>query len=469
MKWLWTAALLFSTRISAAETELPPIAVSEVVTSTRWVEDLAVGNHHIAVATRGGLVIQESTSLTEHRVFTTLDGLPELWIERLRSSSSHLELDTPHFSCRAAWAQLVDAAETNDGGRTSPLFDCKQRPAHVTRSASLAPARASSLGGRRVTRRLVDSGREIEGTAGAGWFIDGKSAGGGDLPGPHVTALAEFARSLWVGTFNDGLARIERDEAGRTSVVPVATPFRFVNALWATASLLYVATSDGLFSSDDGVRFERDAFVEDAVVSLAFDGTSLWATTPGALYRIRHADRGPRSDVWWSPGGSRSLQKVTATPGHVWIATEDRGAIHMTTTARTRARDKPFEIFDRTTSAPSSWLLEATQTSDGAVLWGTLNQGVFLRELDGSLHPVPTDNLWCWTIAPNGDGAWIGTQGGAVHWSRAGTARITGLPDPRVHVFLSTTRAGRAGIWIGTENGLAWAAALPHAGPRNPA
>ena len=91
--------------------------------------------------------------------------------------------------------------------------------------------------------------------------------------------------------------------------------------------------------------------------------------TPGALYRIRDG-KGPRSDVWWLPGGSRSLQKVSAVPGTLWLGTEDRGAIRMQVTPTTVAKDKPFEVFDRGRAMPSSWSLAVAAKSDGSA-WMT--------------------------------------------------------------------------------------------------
>src|SRR5690606_3691178 len=199
----------------------------------------------------------------------------------------------------------------------------------------------------------------------------------------------------------------------------------------------------------------------------AFDGTSIWATSPGAIYRIKDG-KGPPSDVWWVPGGSRSLQKVSAIPGTVWFGTEDRGAIVMNVGPNTVSKDKPFTVFDRSAGLASSWSLAVAAMPNGGAFMTTLREGVSFispeeKNEQGSKRSQRRISLplsdWGLAALATENGAWIGTQGGAAFVPADATppSLIKGLPDERVHAFLEDKRKGRpARLYIGTENGLAW-------------
>ena len=134
-------------------------------------------------------------------------------------------------------------------------------------------------------------------------------------------AMSEFLGELYLGSFDGGLCSTSDGLRFRTH----EGPFRMINDLEVVGGRLYIAASTGLFFTSDGQSFVRDERVNlGGVNGLAFDGKSLWVTTPGALFRLREKG-GPKTRSYWLPGGSRSLQAVAARAGQVWIATEDRG------------------------------------------------------------------------------------------------------------------------------------------------
>lgn len=349
------------------------------------------------------------------------------------------------------------------------------------------PPQLAIYRGARVTARAVHGQRALVGTS-RGAYLDGRRLDPGQrsLTDPHVTALAVFRERLFVGTFNSGLAR-----ESHADPVPDGTPAdgtlaggkqpplleevscggRLVNALLTTPEALYVGTSEGLFRSTEGTSCTRIDWVADAVVGLAFDGTSVWAASPGALYRIRESS-GPPSDVWWMPGGSRSLQKIAASPGHVWVASEDRGAIHLRPTAQLTAKDRPFEVHDASTGEVPSWGLSVSPLPDGGALLASLRDGLFLLGTSRAPRAVPAPvGPWGLATLTTLGGVWVGTQQGAAFLPHAvlsaapsatnrsaSALRIGGLPDERVHCFAvdPRTRGEEELIWIGTENGLAW-------------
>jgi ligand-binding sensor domain-containing protein len=300
-------------------------------------------------------------------------------------------------------------------------------------------------------------GQSLVGTAGKGAFLNHVHlATAPSLSDAHVTSLALFHDTLWVGTFNGGL--MTSTPSGEFVAQKAGEPGQMINALVATSTSLFVGTSNGLFRSMDGLTFESVDFVEGAVVGLAYDETSLWASTTGALYRIK-CEGGPPSDVWWMPGGSRSLQKISAIPGAVWLATEDRGSVLMRANARTVSADRPFSIFDRSRGLASSWSLSTAALDKGGALMSTLREGLIHIKEDGSFEQMPTTvSPWGLATMAEGDDVWFGSQGGAerLSLSTGQRSKILGLPDPRVHAFLRDNRRGKEEhVWIGTEGGLA--------------
>lgn len=424
----------FSLLAFVASAQAKDLRVTGILTSTREVTDLLATPTSYFVATQGGVEEYDRASKRLVFTYTPLDGLLSPHVDALsRKSGGSLIAQVGDKSCELRGRRFV-CANGGRGGASAVRFEYEA--------------------GVRITKRLALPEGQLVGTAGRGVLLDGQHLSPATgLPGPHVTALAVFRDSLWIGTFNRGLARQDPGEILR----PIEGPNSFINALQATSRHLFVGTSEGLFRTENGRDFTRVEFVEDAVVGLAHDGTSLWASTPGALYRIRDG-KGPPSDVWWLPGGSRSLQKVSAVPGHVWIGTEDRGAVHMRTTSKTMAKDKPFTVFDRTAGLPSSWSLAVAALPDGGAVMTTLREGTSAIDAAGAQRALrlPVGDWGLSTLAEAG-GVWLGTQDGAAFYDlNSGTAtRVHGLPDERVHVIYRDPRRPTR-VYFGTENGLAW-------------
>lgn len=426
-----TLALLLAKTAPAKECQ-----VSGVLTHTGNVHDVLGTKDAYWVASDGGIEEFDRESRRLLRTYTQLDGLSSLPVVRLyENPQGNIVATLDNSTCVLRESRFTCIPQTK------PV---KERPLQFR----------YHQGARVSVEKALPEGTLI-GTAGGHAFLGKDRLGTQMLPDRHITALSIFHDKLWVGTFNGGLAR----EHGVDQFRPVPSPGMLVNALQTGPNHLFVGTSDGLFKTRDGVKFERVEMVEQAVVGLAFDGTSIWATTPGALYRIRDG-HGPRSDVWWMPGGSRSLQKVSAVPGHVWFGTEDRGAVAMRVGPKTTSKDKPFTVYDRGRGLASSWSLAVAARTDGSAWMTTLREGLTFLPKKGESLRVPTGvSDWGLSALAVTDGVWIGSQGGAAFVAnRDKTAHsVRGLPDPRVHAFLQDSRKERARrLWIGTENGLAW-------------
>jgi ligand-binding sensor domain-containing protein len=393
---------------------------TRVLTNTLDVEALALDGDVLWVATRGGVERYAGEGFRDRRVYTTLDGLAENHAWAIAAAGGAVEARTQAARCR-----LV-----------RDRFECVPAAALATPE----PALAATYQGARVTAR--EGG--FVGTAGAGVWLDGERprrlTPAGQICSNHVTAIAEWQGRVWFGTFDDGLCVTSDFQ----TFAAVDAPLRMINDLAVTPRGLYVADAAGLFHTRDGRTFDEvDAVTAGGVNGLAFDGKSLWATTPGALWRLRVAG-GPRTRAYWRPGGTRSLQGVAVGPGGtVWLASEDRGAIKKT--------KQGFDVFDRAAGAPSSWALAIAVDDDDTAWVGTLRDGLLRIDRRGRMQTVADlPDAWLLDVRAAAGRIFVGTQGGAAFVDPSGAvARVAHVPHPNVHAM----HDGRGGLWIATEGG----------------
>jgi ligand-binding sensor domain-containing protein len=394
----------------------------QIFTNTQSVQAITHTPGSLWVATMGGVEEYDAATLVRRRVFTTRDGLPDAPIRQWEVSGQVL-------------VAIADGARCPyDNGR----FIC-------VASGALPPEVPSVpelFEGSRVTARLTLDGQEVVGTAEKGLWLRGKKnlklGPGGGLCGNHVMAMAEFSGELWLGTFDEGLCRFDGQ-----SFVTVKVPFRMVNDLAATKDGLYVATTKGLYRTRDGRSFEH-VLLRDAggINDLAFDGKALWATSTASLWRIP-IGRGERLRSYWEPAGSHSVQGVDVAGGQVWLATEDRGVLHMV--------DNTFVPFDRAAGLPSSWVVDVAVNADGSAYAATLRDGLVRVQSDGRIETVSgVPDPWLLHVSRGKSRLWVGTQGGAVGLLGEQLTRLSWLPNPCVHALLETDTA----LWVATEGGL---------------
>lgn len=420
------AGLLIGPAIAAAAPVEPPAAL--LFTNTRSVEALLAQGETLWVATRGGVEAYSLRTRQRNRLYTTADGLDRNFVRALSASAGQIQARTERSVCA-----LI-------GER----FHCAAAPP----PAASPPLPAPRFQGARVTARLRVADTEFIGTAGAGLF----TADGTSLSPPnqictnHVMAMARFGNRIWFGSFDEGLCSFD-GQRFRSAALPAG----MINALLATPAGLYVATAAGLFHSTDGERFAPVAFVsERGANGLAFDGHSLYVTTPAALFRLRI--RGGLPDrVFWRPVGTSALQSVAVVGVTLWLASEDRGVI--------RYREGRFEALDRAAGLPTSWMVDVA-AAGGGIYAATLRSGLLRLDSAGAARSVGgLPDRWILRLAETADraGVWVGTQDGAAHVDAHGRVQLLrGLPHPCVHNFLVMDRA----LWVATEGGtLRYAAA----------
>jgi ligand-binding sensor domain-containing protein len=407
----------------ASATVSPPT----LFTNTEYVEALAASGHSLWAATRGGVEEYDLRSLKRMRLLTTNDGLPANHVRGVSVEGDHLVASTAEQRC------LLEKQR----------FTCT--PAVLAPQTATAP---ELWQGTRVTASLTVDGRRFVGTPDRGvWMITGKAkrlTPTGQICGNHVMAVAEFAGLTWLGTFDQGLCTFD----GR-AFTAIPGPFQMINDLVATPYGLFVASNSGLFRSEDGKTFASVSLMSTRSINdLAFDGDTLWATSPAVLWQIPlEGDRNPHG--YWQPGGTRSLQAVDVVAGQVWLASEDRGLM--------RKRGKQFQIFDRAAGLPSSWVVDVAAMPDGSAVAATLRDGLVRVTGKGAVTPLAGGpDAWLLHVSREDKGLWVGTQGGAGLVRGKKVESLAYLPNPCVHVVLHN----EYGVWAGTEGGLAFYAQL---------
>ncbi len=283
----------------------------------------------------------------------------------------------------------------------------------------------------------------------------------GGLPTGDVTALASAFGSVWVGTFDHGLARMHRG-----ALVPVATDRwsldRRINDLAVSgrgaSERLWIATDRGVWWHDGRV-FSR---VEDPdgpswihTTSLHVDRAgALWVTTGREL--CRH-----RAERWrcWTGDATFPVAQLhavtTDAQGRVWV-----GGLH-----GLYRFDPASERFTRHTVSsgdlPVDWVTALVPWGRG-VMAGTYHGGLaiedgarrfsIVREGQGGL---PSGWVNPHAIRRVGDDVWIGTLERGLVVGRPGAWRHLTVADGLPSDDVTDVLADATGVWVATRGGLA--------------
>jgi ligand-binding sensor domain-containing protein len=295
------------------------------------------------------------------------------------------------------------------------------------------------------------AGTWLRATADAAWTEVAHRAG---PPSNDITALAADGDRLWVGTFDRGVAILDR--TGWTPITSDQLDAR-VNAIVVQpraeeASRIWIATANGLSVLDADTPTtvkrigRRDGLPGRGVLSLAVlaDGRILAGTSYGAV--IVDGDRPTR------------LGPKGAELDAVWAVAQDAGgALWLGTTTglyRGRETDETWRRSSLATGELADDWVTALAVHDDGVYAGTYKGGVtrFAVAADGAVTATPHGDGW---INPNGlafdgDRLLAATMDGLA--TRAGDAWTTtaGLPGR------DTTATARIGatLYVGTRRGL---------------
>lgn len=448
MSWRRRASLatlvgsLLCASLALGEAPMKRADGTRVLTHTRQVEDVLLDETTLWVASTGGLERYDLGSGARVGHWTTLDGL----------DSNHVRtLALPGGGALVA-TTVSGRCTLQDEGRFSCTPECATAP----------PIRQLTFfEGARVVEVIDDGGgQRVIATSGHGvWLQRPSQAADGirrkltpsdQICSNHVTDILAFKGRRFYGSFDDGLCSETLDAPG--VFAPAALTSRRINDLFVTEGRLYVASSDGVHFSEDGIRWERLVGIDGAVTALARDGRFLVAASTSALHWAVLRNHRIRS-AYWAPGGTGSIQDMAIdTEGTVFLATEDHGVIRIEQ-ARKRS-ERVVRYFDRAAGAPSSWVLSVSLGHDGTLYAGTLRHGAF-RIVEDRVEPSVVDARWLLRVREHGAVRYFGSQDGAVacgddaHREGACTP-IGSLPDPRVHEFY----LARNELYVATESGL---------------
>lgn len=219
---------------------------------------------------------------------------------------------------------------------------------------------------------------------------------------------------------------------------------RMINDLLSIDGVLWIAATEGLFRTTDGIIFEREPSIKPRGVNgLARDGDILLATTPGALWTVPLGEG--RTKALPRPGRTRAIQGLVHTPDATWLTTGDRGVVRVATNGDTTR-------FDLAAGLPASWFLAAAADEQGNIFAGSLRNGVTVLEPDGSHHQLEgLPDTWIFDVTRIGDTIFVGTQNGAAAIEGDEVTTLPDLPHPNVHGFAQY----RGQLWVATEGGLA--------------
>lgn len=417
-------ASLLTFALAAPVADAPSFELATVHTSTAHVEDLATDGKHVWAATRGGLEVYDVAAGTLQRRYDTRNGL-----------------DTAHV-----WSvELIDGAPRV---RTT-ASDCRiEGTAFVCKPASGPPAMEPTIGprrdGKRVTSVVTAGPHRFEATAGAGLWIGGETPRrltADEQPcSNHIGPMLTDGDRLWLGAFHEGLCFTED---GKTFTAAPDSP-RMINDLLSVDGVLWIAATEGLFHTTDGITFERETSIRPRGINgLARNGDNLLVTTPGALWTVP-LGKG-RTQATPRPGKTRAIQGLVQTAGTTWLTTEDRGVLRVATNGDTTR-------FDLAAGLPSSWFLAAAADNQGRIFAGSLRNGVTVLDPDGTHHQLEgLPDTWIFDVTHLGDTIFVGTQNGAAAIQGEQVTTLPDLPHPNVHGFAHY----REQLWVATEGGLA--------------
>ncbi|MFL5352722.1 two-component regulator propeller domain-containing protein [Archangium sp.] len=420
------------------------------------------------------LVPDKALTQYPHRVFQTVDGLPQNSIMALAQTPDG-------YLWGGTWEGLVRF----DGVRFT-VFDKSNTPAlpgrsirdlEVTRDGTLWIAQDAGLTGMREgtffsapgpTNLLPRDVRDLLATRDGGLWCGTHGHGLRRLADGHwrswttaeglahdvVTGFAEDpSGTLWVST----RAGVQRQQGGTWSaLVPFEGSHAVVRVLvFDHEGTLWAGTEDGtVYRLREGTFHPAPeaSLPGSAVTRLLVDSKGgLWAGSMGnGLLRVAH---GERSVLTASNGLMSDVvgDLMEDTEGNLWVGTEGAG-LH-------RLKDAPFTPYGTSEGLANDMVSAIQETRDGSLWFATLGGGV-TRWHGGRMTSWSTreglahDRVR--TLAESRDGGlWFGTQRGINRWQEGKLTTLgsaQGLPDGPVRAVFEDARGT---LWVGTRSGLA--------------
>lgn len=242
----------------------------------------------------------------------------------------------------------------------------------------------------------------------------------GGMPcGNRVSALAELAGALWVGSFDRGVCRWD-GQSWQRFTAPRDLPAEMVNDMVSDGTQLYVATVHGLAVADGQGRFRQYSHRQcmgnlrrscpwfPAVTGVAVDGLrgEVWAADNGSLHRVA----APRWQHLGDVHGirSRRITRVAARDGQLALGTADMGVL-------LAGPGHSFVVHDDQHGLADDWVMDLTFAGDGSLWVATCTRGVS-RYREGHWESYSTQHGltddYTLSVAEIDGRLWVGTLSG---------------------------------------------------------
>ncbi|HET9957987.1 MAG TPA: hypothetical protein VFQ61_25995 [Polyangiaceae bacterium] len=455
---------------SVAAGEPSPAPTRTEVQSRRWLatEDVrdcvALPERRWLAATAGGLVFGAGD--VAERILTAREGLPDTQVERLTLTGNRVRVDTRSGS-------VAVSLEDHTVVQTRPPSEAPALSAQLTTSSleglppGVFPRKFHQSGNTRCW--ATDSGLFLSwsGTPVHRWRVSG-------LPSGNISAVASGGDQLFIGTFDQGLFIVDREE--RLVPGPESGLNPNINALaWDSSnSTLWAATARGVSLCRHGARGWACSRVGQssnmhAVIPLEHGGVvaggdagleffSAGGTRTGSFTRKQGA---PFRAVWALAEGPKGTLFVGTTQGLFWSATTD---------------------FSSARAQPSAWLRRASlATGDLTDDWvtallvqtnmvhvGTYNAGLvsFERKAShlqrvnvqaelGYVNPAGISALDGDTLAvATMDGLRVGSGKEFRTLPTLGRDVTAVLPRPQPRTLESSVARAQGEYWVASRRGL---------------
>ncbi|MBI4914624.1 MAG: diguanylate cyclase [Acidobacteria bacterium] len=273
--------------------------------------------------------------------------------------------------------------------------------------------------------------------AGSDRFAPAPGFPGGSVNSVLDSREADGSRTLWVGTYGQGLVRLNRG-VWTTLRAADGMPSDFVTSLRTVAD----STTGAIWAGTDGGGVAR---IEGGAVQRVLDiGTGLPSNAVYALFETT-AETGVRA---------------------LWVGTRNGGLA--------RVKDdqwRSFQPIPQPAALPVTCLLETRENGGAPAMWFGTDGGGLARLLRGAWTvfdrrsgALPSDYVTCLLASedrPGEPAIWVGTRNGGLARYAGGrwqsfTMASGALPNDLVQTLLETVHDdGSRTLWVGTRQGLA--------------
>ena len=279
-------------------------------------------------------------------------------------------------------------------------------------------------------------------------------SGDGNDRSRNVSKILKFRNQIYVCSNGGGLFKLQNN---RLQKIPLkSADFEKIREAVVYDNQLFLATRDGVLSSDDGKSFHRVKEYGDASFSgICVRGNQFIASTFSQGIFIKNLKTGKTKYIdgnslihsvygcyidshgliWLTTlngiiqinldGEIDFLNESNGLPlnmlgcffedadGNLWIGSQGKGLF--------RYPGKNITYYDQSTGYPSDLFLTGFQDEKGDYYFGTLDAGIINKTKEGTITPLPVDETTIWASLKNVAGSnWFGAESALIEVNKNG-------------------------------------------------